>query len=115
MENEEKGCKPRTRLWMRRCYRRAGQRRTPRSHIQSTRFTYQVLQPAMADKKQRLVLSILDFLSESMNDGTVKEEDKEGVEVAAQSIGEAFGVDPSNEQQRERLSIKPANLHEDWH
>lgn len=36
----------------------------------------------MADKKQRLVLSILDFLSESMNDGTVKEEDKEGLEVA---------------------------------
>jgi hypothetical protein len=36
----------------------------------------------MADKKQRLVLSILDFLSDSMDDGTVKEEDKEGVEVA---------------------------------
>ena len=81
----------------------------------------------MADKKQRLVLSILDFLSESMNDGTVKEEDKEGLEVAglcprlssflpdvpfylAQSIGEAFGVDPSNEVQRERLTVKPANL-----
>ena len=83
----------------------------------------------MADKKQRLVLSILDFLAESMNDGTVKEEDKEGLEVAglclgpflsgslldlrfypAQSIGEAFGIDPTNEQQRERLTVKPANL-----
>jgi small glutamine-rich tetratricopeptide repeat-containing protein alpha len=28
----------------------------------------------------------------------------------AQSIGEAFGIDPSNQQQRERLSVKPANL-----
>jgi len=36
----------------------------------------------MADKKQRLVLSILDFLNDSMQDGTVKEEDKEGIEVA---------------------------------
>jgi len=39
----------------------------------------------MADKKQRLVLSILDFLTESMEDGTVKEEDKEGLEVAGSS------------------------------
>jgi len=64
----------------------------------------------MADKKQRLVLSILDFLNDSMQDGTVKDEDKEGIEVAAQTIAEAFGVDPSDEQQRERLSVKPANL-----
>lgn len=28
----------------------------------------------------------------------------------AQSIGEAFGVDPTDEPQRERLSVKPANL-----
>ncbi|KAF8584510.1 hypothetical protein K439DRAFT_1297583, partial [Ramaria rubella] len=64
----------------------------------------------MADKKQRLVLSILDFLAASMNDGSVKEEDKEGLEVAAQSIGEAFGVDPLDPQQRGRLSVTPADL-----
>lgn len=28
----------------------------------------------------------------------------------AQSIGEAFGVDPTDQQQRERLSVKPSNL-----
>ena len=41
----------------------------------------------MANNKQRLVLSILDFLSESMTDGTVKEEDKEGLEVAGLCTG----------------------------
>lgn len=30
--------------------------------------------------------------------------------ILVQCIGEAFGVDPSDEQQRERLSIKPASL-----
>ncbi|KAG8905098.1 hypothetical protein FRB99_000699 [Tulasnella sp. 403] len=64
----------------------------------------------MADKKQRLVLSILDFLSQSLTDGTIKSDDKEGLEVAIQCIGEAFGVDPEDEQQRERLSIRPATL-----
>ncbi|KAH7883870.1 putative stress-induced protein STI1 [Phlebopus sp. FC_14] len=64
----------------------------------------------MADKKQQLVLSIIDFLNESINDGTVRTDDKEGLEVAIQCIGEAFGVDPSDEAQRQRLSIKPAKL-----
>ncbi|KAG8895296.1 hypothetical protein FRC00_007633 [Tulasnella sp. 408] len=64
----------------------------------------------MADKKQKLVLSILDFLSQSISDGTVKSDDHEGLEVAIQCIGEAFGVDPNDSQQRERLSIAPATL-----
>lgn len=64
----------------------------------------------MADKKQQLVLSIIDFLNQSIDDGTVKQDDKEGLEVAIQCIGEAFGVDPSDDKQRQRLNIKPANL-----
>ncbi|KAG1754980.1 TPR-like protein [Suillus paluster] len=64
----------------------------------------------MADKKQQLVLSIIDFLNQSIDDGTVKQDDREGLEVAIQCIGEAFGVDPSDDKQRERLSIKPAKL-----
>ncbi|KAG1715804.1 hypothetical protein ID866_1380 [Astraeus odoratus] len=64
----------------------------------------------MADKKQQLVLSIIDFLNQSIQDGTVKQDDREGLEVAIQCIGEAFGVDPSDEAQRNRLSIKPASL-----
>ncbi|KAG2155484.1 TPR-like protein [Suillus clintonianus] len=64
----------------------------------------------MADKKQQLVLSIIDFLNQSIDDGTVKQDDREGLEVAIQCIGEAFGVDPSDDKQRDRLSIKPAKL-----
>jgi len=64
----------------------------------------------MADKNQRLVLSILDFLSQAIRDGTVKSDDQEGLEVAIQCIGEAFGVDPTDEQQRQRFSIQPATL-----
>lgn len=60
--------------------------------------------------KQKLVLSIIDFLNQSIEDGTVKQDDQEGLEVAIQCIGEAFGVDPSDESQRERLSVKPATL-----
>lgn len=64
----------------------------------------------MANKKQRLVLSIIEFLQQSITDGTVKADDQEGLEVAIQCIGEAFGVDPTDEQQRQRLSIAPASL-----
>jgi hypothetical protein len=40
----------------------------------------------MSDKKQQLVLSILDFLTESIKDGSVKADDKEGVEVAGKLL-----------------------------
>lgn len=37
----------------------------------------------MSEKQQRLVLAIIDFLNQSVNDGTVKSDDKEGLEVAS--------------------------------
>ena len=64
----------------------------------------------MADKTQKLVLSILDFLNQSISDGVVKKDDVEGLEVAVQCIGEAFGVDPQDEGHRSRLSVAPATL-----
>lgn len=82
----------------------------------------------MSEKQQRLVLSIIDFLNNSINNGVVKADDKESLEVAStsfasdiaksylirndlvQCIGEAFGVDPSNKEQVEKLSVKPASL-----
>jgi small glutamine-rich tetratricopeptide repeat-containing protein alpha len=81
----------------------------------------------MSEKQQRLVLSIIDFLDQSINDGTIREEDKESLEVAGtstlalallrhlfpplvQCIGEAFGVDPADQEQANRLSVKPATL-----
>jgi len=36
----------------------------------------------MADREKQLVLAIIDFLNKSINDGTVKQDDKEGLEVA---------------------------------
>lgn len=80
--------------------------------------------------QQKLVYAIIEFLNKSLEDGTVKQDDKEGLEVAGvsqifllhtmveltavaspvQCIGEAFGVDPSDGDQSERLSIKPASL-----
>jgi small glutamine-rich tetratricopeptide repeat-containing protein alpha len=64
----------------------------------------------MSEKQQRLVLSIIDFLDQSIKDGTIREEDKESLEIAVQCIGEAFGVDPSDQEQADRLSVKPATL-----
>ena len=79
--------------------------------------------------QQKLVYAIIEFLNKSLEDATVKQDDKEGLEVASasqkllsdpieltvvpplvQCIGEAFGVDPSDNGQSERLSIKPATL-----
>lgn len=83
----------------------------------------------MSEKQQRLVYSIIEFLNQSIDDGTVKADDKESLEVASacgttfvifkscnitvisvQCIGEAFNVDPSNQGQADRLSVKPATL-----
>jgi len=61
-------------------------------------------------EKQRLVYSIIEFLNQSINDGTVKADDKESLEVAIQCIGEAFNIDPSDQKQADRLSVKPATL-----
>lgn len=50
----------------------------------------------MATTKQRLALSIINFLSTSLTDGTLTEEDRESVEVAQNCISDAFKVDPSD-------------------
>ncbi|KAF5377483.1 hypothetical protein D9615_005111 [Tricholomella constricta] len=64
----------------------------------------------MSEKQQRLVYSVIEFLNQSIEDGTVKADDKESLEVAIQCIGEAFNVDPLNQEQAEKLSVKPATL-----
>ncbi|RIB01622.1 hypothetical protein C2G38_977630 [Gigaspora rosea] len=60
----------------------------------------------MADIKKRLVFSILQFLQQSIKDGTIKEEDTEGVEVAVQCIGEAFGVNTEDTDQKALYATK---------
>jgi len=37
----------------------------------------------MSEKQQRLVFSIIEFLKQSIDDGTVKVDDKESLEVAS--------------------------------
>ncbi|KAK9766202.1 Small glutamine-rich tetratricopeptide repeat-containing protein 2 [Basidiobolus ranarum] len=64
----------------------------------------------MSDNKKRLVFSILEFLQQSVNDGTIKADDVEGIEVAMQCIGESFGVDVQDETQRAMFTTKPATL-----
>jgi small glutamine-rich tetratricopeptide repeat-containing protein alpha len=36
----------------------------------------------MSEKQQKLVFSIIEFLNQCIQDGTVKADDKEGLEVA---------------------------------
>ncbi|KAJ3150059.1 hypothetical protein HDU86_006783 [Geranomyces michiganensis] len=65
---------------------------------------------AAAEKPKRLAFAICDYLQESIANGTIKSDDAEGIEVAIQCIGEAFGVDSADPVQRKQYSIKPANL-----
>jgi small glutamine-rich tetratricopeptide repeat-containing protein alpha len=49
-----------------------------------------------ATSKQRLALAICDFLSSSLEDGTLSSEDKDSIDVAINCIGESFKVDPTD-------------------
>ncbi|KAL2919509.1 Small glutamine-rich tetratricopeptide repeat-containing protein 2 [Polyrhizophydium stewartii] len=64
----------------------------------------------MSDTKKKLAFAICQYLQDNIKDGTIKTDDVEGIEVAIQCIGEAFGVDPADAAQQEQYSIKPANL-----
>jgi len=50
----------------------------------------------MTDKKQQLVLSIIDFLNQSIDDGTVKQDDREGLEVASPYLCFVFLLDANH-------------------
>ncbi|KAI7870304.1 hypothetical protein BDF14DRAFT_1720976 [Spinellus fusiger] len=62
------------------------------------------------ENKKALVFAVLDFLQKSCDDKTISAEDTEGIEVAIQCIGEAFGVDREDAAQQALYSTKPANL-----
>lgn len=47
--------------------------------------------------KKRLALAIIDYLNNSVTDGTISSEDAESIEIATNCIGEAFKVDPTDE------------------
>jgi len=49
------------------------------------------------ESKKRLALAIIDFLSTSLNDGTLSQGDQESIEVAQSCISECFKVDPTDD------------------
>ncbi|KAK0742142.1 hypothetical protein B0T21DRAFT_327692 [Apiosordaria backusii] len=51
---------------------------------------------AAQTSKQRLALAICDFLSSSLKDGTLREEDSDNIDIAINCITEAFSVDFSD-------------------
>ncbi|KAH8158171.1 hypothetical protein CIB48_g10079 [Xylaria polymorpha] len=46
--------------------------------------------------KQRLALAVCDFLSSSLEDGTLSSDDKDSIDVAINCIAESFKVDPAD-------------------
>ena len=55
-----------------------------KSNLLSLVYWHQFLSiPIMSGKQQRLVYSIIEFLNQSIQDGTVKADDQEGLEVAS--------------------------------
>ncbi|KAJ3277146.1 hypothetical protein HDV01_000198 [Terramyces sp. JEL0728] len=60
----------------------------------------------MGDQK-KLAYAICDFLSRNIKNGTIKSEDSEGIEVAIQCIGEAFGVNyPENTELKAAANLE---------
>ncbi|KAJ1910807.1 Small glutamine-rich tetratricopeptide repeat-containing protein 2 [Tieghemiomyces parasiticus] len=64
----------------------------------------------MADSQRKLVLAIIEFLQDSIANKTVASASIESLEVAIDCIGDAFGVDHTDDQVKQQLSIKPASL-----
>ncbi|KIV88804.1 hypothetical protein, variant [Exophiala mesophila] len=50
----------------------------------------------LSEPKQRLALSIIDFLSTSLKDGSLTADDADNIEIATNCIAEAFKVDPTD-------------------
>ena len=50
----------------------------------------------VTESKKRLALAIIDFLSNSLKDGTLTDEDTESIEIAQSCIADTFHVDPSD-------------------
>ncbi|EXJ85223.1 protein phosphatase [Capronia epimyces CBS 606.96] len=55
-----------------------------------------LIQQPPSDAQKRLALSIIDFLSTSLKDGTLTSDDADNIEVATNCIAEAFKVDPND-------------------
>lgn len=59
----------------------------------------------MATTKQRLALSIIDYLTTSLTDGTLTSEERENIEVATSCIAESFKVDPTDSTPKDSQTL----------
>jgi small glutamine-rich tetratricopeptide repeat-containing protein alpha len=64
---------------------------------------------SLPDSKKRLALSIVDFLSTSLKDGTLTADDAENVEIATNCIADAFKVDATDKAAIEK-AVGPQSL-----
>ncbi|PLW48330.1 hypothetical protein PCANC_00611 [Puccinia coronata f. sp. avenae] len=62
------------------------------------------------EPKKKLVYAILEFLNDSIKDGTIRSDDQESMEVAMQCISESFSVEWSADSPNSSLSVKPSSL-----
>ncbi|KAI7961820.1 hypothetical protein MJO28_002309 [Puccinia striiformis f. sp. tritici] len=62
------------------------------------------------EPEQKLVYAILEFLNDSIKDGTVCSNNQESLEVAMQCIIESFTIDWSADSPNSALSVKPASV-----
>ncbi|KAF4975704.1 hypothetical protein FZEAL_7544 [Fusarium zealandicum] len=59
-------------------------------------LTLPSLEASPQNSKQRLALAVCDFLTASVNDGTLTADDKDSIDVAVNCIAESFKVNPSD-------------------
>ena len=64
----------------------------------------------LEDKDQHLAFSILDHFDQIISSGKISDDHVESLQVAMQCISEVFNVELSNEEQRDRYRLQPANL-----
>ncbi|KFY31923.1 hypothetical protein V493_00681 [Pseudogymnoascus sp. VKM F-4281 (FW-2241)] len=62
--------------------------------------------------KQRLALSIIDFLNTSIKDGTLTADDAESIEIATNCISEAFNVTPSGPSTESQSLLQVYSVYE---
>lgn len=62
---------------------------------------------SLTDKDRRIAFSIITHLQSQLDSNTLSAESSEGVAVALQCLCEAYGIELSDEQQRERYGVKP--------
>lgn len=70
-----------------------------------TSYSIPITIAKMATTKQRLALSIIDFLNTSLTDGTLTPDERESIEVASSCISESFKVDPTDATPKDSQSL----------